>query len=115
MLKRVLAAVFIVVAAGVTPSGARAEDWSKFYDCVRQYRQAVEQAEPSLFDGARLIVDVLCIDKSTDLGNQMIHEPTRQDIVKDQGFTGAFESFRYVMRREVTADLFKVRRDRLGF
>ncbi len=114
MLKREMAAAFIVVAAGAAASGARAEDWSKFYDCVRQYRQAVEQAEPSLFDGARLIVDVLCVDESTDLANQMFHEPTRQDIVKDQGVGGAFESFRYVMRREVTADLFKVRRDRLG-
>lgn len=97
-----------------TSSSRADEDWSKFRDCVRQNGDAVEKAEPSLFDGARLIVDVLCIQEATDLGNQMMRDPGRQGDIVDRGPGGAFGEFLGVMRRETTADLFKLRKERLG-
>ena len=113
MLKRILAGLSVAVACSAS-SVADAEDWSKFNACVRENLGAVEQAEPSVLDGARVIVDVLCSDVAAELGNQMTREPARQDVVKQNGFVGAFVSFQAVMRRKVTAELFKARKRRLG-
>jgi hypothetical protein len=105
-----------VVAAGLMLSVGTAnaeEDWSVFHVCANKHRKAVDLAEPSLHDGARLIVDVLCLEESTELGNELTRAPGRQEIVEERGFLGAFESFKAVMRREVTEMLFVTRKSRL--
>jgi hypothetical protein len=92
---------------------AAAADWSILTDCARQNAAVVEQVEPSLFDGSRLIVDVLCQNEAVDLGNKLVSE--NPNAVKDHGgFGGAFGSYLSVMRRDVTKILFNQRRKRLG-
>ena len=109
-----IAALASAAILSVMTVTAHAEDWSKFYDCVAQHRDAVEQAEPSVLDGARLIVDVLCSHASTELGNQMLKEPSRQSLIKQKGVGGAFGDFLHIMRSEVTLTLFEARKARLG-
>src|SRR5687767_8771343 len=41
------------------------EDWSQFHACLNRHKAAAEQAEPSLHEGARLVVDVLCLHEAT--------------------------------------------------
>lgn len=94
------------------PSGA--EDWTQLNRCVDRHSPSVEQVEPSLHDGARLIVDILCVDAAADLGNQMIRNPERNGVIKDHGFSGAFDAFKGVIRREVTVKLFEARKRRMG-
>ena len=90
------------------------EDWSQFHACLNQHKAAAEQAEPSLHEGARLVVDVLCLHEATALGNALLKSPERQDLIREKGFGGAFNSFLQVMRREATAALFESRKKRLG-
>lgn len=104
--------LFAVALFAATPS--MAEDWSTLRDCASEHMEAVDVAEPSLFDGARLIVDVLCVHEAADLGNQMARSPARRADVDQIGFAAAFESFLSVMRRETTAALFEVRKRRLS-
>jgi len=105
-----LAAILIVSAV---PVHAYAEDWTPFLLCLKHHKQAAEQAEPSLFDGARLVVDVLCVNEATTLANEMVANPSRKNTVAQRGPVDAFSSFLHVVRRETTASLFELRRARL--
>lgn len=88
----------LLLVAALSPTyGAQAEDWEALMACSRKHLSAVEQAEPSLHDGARLIVDVLCTKEAAELGNQMAK--SRPSNVEQNGSYGrAFESFLAVMR-----------------
>ena len=72
--------VLVVLCCLSSPAAALAEDWSKFHDCLEINGAAVEQAEPSVFNGAKLIVDVICNEEAADLGNQMMRNPERKDV-----------------------------------
>jgi len=87
------------------------EDWSEFDGCVDANLSATDIAEPSIHGGADLIVDVLCVEQATWLINAMI---LNRDHLAAQPHTEAFESARYVLKRETKSKLFKVRTSRLG-
>jgi len=59
------------------------EDWSAFYACLNRHKTAVERAEPSLHEGARLVVDVLCNKEATDLGNAMMERQSGSPTGKE--------------------------------
>ena len=100
MLRHVLAVILLV---SWVASSSAAEDWSEFNDCVQSHHEAAERAEPSLHDGARLIVDVLCNREATDLGNQMMRDPSRQDTVRQRGIGDGRSSARTACWRAPSA------------
>ena len=107
--------VLVFLCCLSSPAAAHEEDWSKFQNCLEINGAAVEQAEPSVSDGAKLIVDVICNEEAADLGNQMMRNPERKDVIQQRGSIGAvFEDFFAVMRREATRYLFNTRKQRLG-
>jgi hypothetical protein len=107
--------IFLSLLLAVTALPVLAEeDWSSFHACLSRHKTAVEQAEPSLHEGARLVVDVLCVNEASALGNAMLKSPERQDDIRQRGVGGAFTAFLSVMRRETTTVLFETRKIRLG-
>lgn len=59
--------VLVIVALAAFPSQAQeasmqehTRDRSAFGDCLKSYASLVEKTEPSILDGARIIVDYLC-------------------------------------------------------
>lgn len=71
----------------------------------------VEKVEPSLFDGARLIVEVLCIDEAARLANKIASRP---QLREQRAFADAFETGLHVIRREVITSIYRIRREKAG-
>lgn len=111
--QRLLSIGLVCGVTGAVAHSAAAADWTKFTDCANQSGSIVEQVEPSLFDGSRLIVDALCQSEAAELANKLVSE--NPNTVRDHGgFAGAFDTYMSVIRREVTKVLFERRRKRLG-
>src|SRR5215207_10381947 len=98
--------IWAMAMAAASPLLAK-EDWSAFYACLNRHKAAVERAEPSLHDGARLVVDVLCLKEASELGNAMMRAPERQPDREGRNIADSFNSFLHVIRRETTHFLFE--------
>ena len=83
-----LSACLVCVGMPAT-AGETIHDWNEFYACAEEHSRVVEDVEPSLFDGARLIVDVLCIGEAARLANKIASRP---QLREQRAFADAFET-----------------------
>lgn len=102
--------VFLLSSTLAFPAAAE-ERWEKYWECANNVTSNVEQAEPSIWDGARLIVDALCVMVASDLANNLVQS---RPYLQKQPPGEAFESALFVIRRETAINLYNQRVLRMG-
>ncbi|WP_371055014.1 hypothetical protein [Rhodosalinus sp. K401] len=108
MLRRLLP---VAVFAALATSASSQERWEEYWACEANVLANVEQAEPSVWDGAKLIAEALCMFAATDLANDMVNS---RDYLQEQPPGDAFSSALSVIRRETAIKLYRQRELRLG-
>jgi hypothetical protein len=100
-----------LVLALAAESAVAEERWEEYWACEQNVLVNVEQVEPSIWDGADLIVRALCIMAAGDLANDMV---SQRGMATSQPYGSAFESALSAIRRETAIKLYNARRLRLG-
>ena len=102
----------IALAVFAFSSAAAAEErWPEYQACAERFLVNVERAEPSIWDGADLILRALCIQEGADVANDMV---SGREMAKIEPFGTAFDRALAVIRRETAVKLYEARVLRLG-
>ena len=107
---RLFPVLALVSVAAAQPAAAE-ERWKEYWECEENVLANVDLVEPSILDGAELIVSALCVMVASDLANDMV---SQRGMATAQPFAAAFESALSAIRRETAIKLYNTRLLRLG-
>jgi hypothetical protein len=99
------------VVASLASSACAEERWQEYWNCEANVLANVEQVEPSVWDGAKLIVEALCADTAAQLASDMVNS---RDYLRKQPIGDAFLSALTVISKETAIKLYRQRELRLG-
>jgi hypothetical protein len=93
--------VFVLTIFCTSAAAKESEKWNELYHCINKYVSDVAKIIPSLEEGALLLTetDQLCSTEAINLKNYLTKN--RSDNLGTEDFTKRFQTYSYVVRRDV--------------
>ena len=96
---------FLLLIASAVAASAEEAEWKNLYGCLEKHKSDVASVVEGIDEGAGLIVEVLCVEESTEVVNAMVRARIGK-AMEAADFGEKFTSFLYVVKREMREHIY---------